>query len=141
MWQWLKNLWARPAASSDRLGNRGENLAAEHLERQGFQILERQLRGHFGELDLVALDADTVVFVEVKTRATMAAGDPTEAITRAKQKKITQSAVAYLKRRGWLERRSRIDVVSILWRGRDGKPEIRHYRSAFDATGFGQMYS
>lgn len=140
MWQWLNFLWARPAAS-DRLGNRGENLAAEHLQRQGFQILERQLRGHFGELDLVALDADTVVFVEVKTRATMAAGDPTEAITRAKQKKITQSAVAYLKRRGWLERRSRIDVVSILWQGRDGQPEIRHYRSAFDATGIGQMYS
>lgn len=140
MWGWLKKLSGRPALP-ESLGNRGELLAAEHLQRQGFQILERQLRGHFGELDLVALDADTVVFVEVKTRATMAAGDPTEAITRAKQKKITQSAAAYLKRRGWLQRRSRFDVVSILWQGNDGQPEIRHYRSAFDATGFGQLYS
>lgn len=140
MWQWIKKLWARPLPA-ERLGNSGENLAAEYLERQGFQILERQWRSRFGELDLVAVDSETIVFVEVKTRATMAAGDPTEAITRAKQKKITQSALAYLKRRGWLQRRSRIDVVSILWQGQNGQPDIRHYRSAFDATGFGQMYS
>ena len=140
MWRWLNRLWPRSAAVQP-LGDRGENLAAEHLERKGFRIIERQLRGLFGEIDLVALDSDTVVFIEVKTRATSAAGDPTEAVTLVKQKKITQSALAYLKRRGWLERRSRFDVVSILWNGTGGTPEVKHYPAAFDATGFGQMYS
>ncbi len=140
MWRWFARLWPRSNAARP-LGDRGENLAAEYLERKGFRILERQLRGLYGELDLVALDADTVVFIEVKTRATSAAGDPTEAVTLVKQKKITQSALAYLKRRGWLERRSRFDVVSILWNGVGGTPDVKHYPAAFDATGFGQMYS
>ena len=104
------------------------------------RILERQLRGDFGEIDLIALDADTVVFVEVKTRSTTAAGDPTEAITPAKQRKMTQSALAYLKRRGWLQRRARFDVVAIVWDG-EHTPEVRHFRNAFEAFGTGQMYS
>ena len=122
------------------LGNRGEAVAATFLEGRGFHILERQLRGRHGELDLIAVDGDTIVFIEVKTRATSVAGDPTEAVTVAKQKRITQSALAYLKRRKWLQRRTRFDVVSILWSGKDGHPEIRHYPAAFEATGFGQMY-
>lgn len=140
LWNLLTGWWSPPQSAAS-LGNSGESLAAQFLERNGFKIIERQLRGPYGELDLVALDADTVVFVEVKTRATNAAGDPTEAITRAKQRKVTQSALAYLKRRHWLERRCRFDVVSILWQGSDGQPEIRHYPAAFDASGFGQMYS
>ena len=142
MWQWLSRL-ARQLKRGDEhctLGDRGENLAARYLEERGFRVLERQLRGRHGELDLIAMDGETVVFVEVKTRTTRGAGDPAEAVTFAKQKRITQSALTYLKRRGWLERRTRFDVVSILWNGGDGKPEIQHYRSAFEAAGFGQMY-
>jgi putative endonuclease len=111
------------------------------LEQLGYRILERQMRGRFGELDLVALDGAVVVFVEVKTRSTIAAGHPTEAITTAKQRKITQSALAYLKRRGWLERRARIDVISVLWSHAGAKTQIQHYINAFDSTGFGQMFS
>ena len=122
------------------LGDQGESVAAKYLEGRGFHILERQLRGRHGELDLIAVDGDTVVFVEVKTRATSIAGDPTEAVTAAKQKRITQSALAYLKRRQWLQRRTRFDVVSILWNGKDGHPEIRHYPAAFEAAGYGQLY-
>ena len=59
----------------------------------------------------------------------------------AKQRKITQSALAYLKRRGWLERRARFDVISVLWSHEVSEPQIRHYVNAFDSTGFGQMYS
>ncbi len=140
MWRWLTRLWSRPGVTH-RLGDRGEDLAARHLERLGFRIIERQWRGVYGEIDLVALDSDTVVFVEVKTRATSATGDPTEAVTPAKQQKITRSALAYLKRRGWLQRRCRFDVVSILWNGDGGLPDVRHYPSAFDASGSGQMYS
>jgi putative endonuclease len=138
MWNWLHRLFHN-SASIDRLGDRGENVAAKHLEAQGFRILERQYRSPYGEIDLIATDGDTIVFVEVKTRKNAAAGDPTEAVDRAKQRKITKSALAYLKHRGWLERRSRFDVVAILWDG-DGQPIIKHYRSAFDASDLGQMY-
>lgn len=139
MWTWLSKFLRRPAAA-DRLGDRGECAAAKYLEAQGFRILERQHRGHFGEVDLIAIDGDTLVFVEVKTRARTSAGDPTEAVDLPKQRKITKSALAYLKRKAWLERRCRFDVVAILWDAGGGRPAIKHYRSAFEATGFGQMY-
>lgn len=140
MWSWLARLWPRRHAP-DSLGNRGEAAAAQFLERLGYRILERQMRGRFGELDLVALDGDVIVFIEVKTRSTTSAGHPTEAITTTKQRKITQSSLAYLKRRGWLERRARIDVISVLWPDSNSEPAIQHYVNAFDSTGFGQMYS
>lgn len=126
---------------SESLGNRGEQVAARFLTSLGYRILERQLRGPFGELDLVALNGETVVFVEVKSRSTNSAGHPTDAITPAKQRKVTQSAMAYLKRRGWLERRVRIDVVAVLWPPSAAEPTIQHYPNAFEATGFGQMFS
>jgi len=139
MFRWLAQFWSHSPKQSG-LGDRGENVAAEYLVQHGFRILERQARGVYGELDLIAVDSDTIVFIEVKTRATSATGDPTEAVTPAKQKKITQSALAYLKKRRWLERRCRFDVVAILWNG-SGPPDVKHYRSAFEAAGNGQMYS
>ena len=140
MWSWLTRLWPRRRAP-DSLGNRGEAAAARFLERLGYRILERQMRGRFGELDLVALDGEVIVFVEVKTRSTTSAGHPTEAITTAKQRKITQSGLAYLKRRRWLERRARFDVIAVLWSDIHSEPAVQHYVNAFDSTGFGQMYS
>lgn len=140
MWSWLARLWPW-RNSPDSLGNRGEAVAARFLKRLGYLILERQMRGRFGELDLVALDGDVIVFVEVKTRSSTSAGHPTEAITSTKQRKITRSGLAYLKRRGWLERRARFDVISVLWPDGKSEPAIQHYVNAFDSTGFGQMYS
>ena len=99
------------------------------------------MRGRFGELDLVTLHGEVVIFVEVKTRTTFSAGHPTEAVTTAKQRKVTQSALAYLKRRGWLERRARIDVIAVLWTDNEASAQIQHYVNAFESTGFGQMYS
>ena len=139
MWGWLRrHLLRQPAENS--LGGRGEDLAANFLRSLGYRILERQMRGRYGELDLIALDGESIVFVEVKTRSSSVAGDPTDAITSDKQRKITQSALEYLKRRRWLDRRVRFDVIAILWNG-NHPPDIRHYPSAFDASGFGQMYS
>ena len=140
MWNWLARLWS-PRFPSDTLGNRGEVAAAHFLERLGYRIIERQMRNHFGELDLVAINGDLVVFVEVKTRTTLLAGHPTEAVTTTKQRKITRCALAYLKRRGWLERSVRFDVIAVVWSGEDDAPQIQHYISAFDSGDFGQMYS
>jgi putative endonuclease len=123
------------------LGDRGERAAARYLRRQGYRILARQHSDRLGEIDLVARDADTIVFVEVKTRKTAAAGEPVEAVTPHKQKQLTRLALAWLKRRGLLEQRARFDVISILWPAGARDPEIIHYRNAFEPLGVSGMYS
>jgi putative endonuclease len=123
------------------LGNRGERLAARFLRRQGYKILARQYSNRFGEIDLVALDGESIVFVEVKTRRSGSAGHPVEAVTHVKQSKLTRAALAFLKRHRLLERSARFDVVAILWPKGAKHPEIDHYRNAFTPVGFGQMYS
>jgi putative endonuclease len=123
-------------------GDRGERAAARHLRRQGMRILARQHRSRLGEIDLIALDRGTVVFVEVKTRRSDAAGRPEEAVTPAKQRQLTRLALEYLKRRGWLGRRSaRFDVVAVTWPAGRAKPEITHYRNAFEPVGVESMFS
>lgn len=123
-------------------GDRGERAAARHLKRQGMRIIARQHRSRLGEIDLVALDAGRVVFVEVKTRKSDAAGRPEEAVTAAKQRQLTRLALEYLKRRGWLGKKpARFDVVAITWPDGGRRPEIVHYRNAFEATGVHGMFS
>ncbi len=122
-------------------GDKGERLAARFLRRQGFKILARQYSNRLGEIDLIALDGESIVFVEVKTRRSTAAGHPVEAITPGKQKKLTQVALVFLKRHALLEHSARFDVVTVLWPEASGQAEIEHYRNAFSPVGFGQMYS
>ena len=141
MFGWFRNLLIEVKGTRQRFGNQGEAEAARFLEGLGYKILHRQLRGRYGELDLVALDGETIVFVEVKTRASTAAGHPTESITVAKQKKITRSALEFLKHHRWLNRKARFDVVSIIWPKGGEPPLLQHYINAFEPTGFGQMYS
>jgi putative endonuclease len=121
------------------LGDRGERMAARYLKQQGYRILARQSRSRIGELDLIALDGDTVVFVEVKTRTTHTAGHPGEAITFQKRKQLTRAALAWLKRRGLLEQRARFDVIAVTWRERE-PPLVEHFRNAFESTATGQMF-
>lgn len=123
------------------LGNQGERKAAGFLRKQGFRILARQYANRFGEIDLIARDGDCLVFIEVKTRRSDAAGRPVEAVDVQKQRKLTQTAMAYLKRRGLLETRCRFDVVSIIWPEGSKTPEITHYKNAFPAAGINSMYS
>lgn len=123
------------------LGNEGERLAARYLRRQGFRIIARRYRTALGELDLVARDGGCVVFVEVKTRRSEAAGQPFEAVDAFKQAQLTRLALAFLKRYRLLEHSARFDVVSIVWEGNRSEPQIVHYRHAFEPPGLGQMFS
>lgn len=123
------------------LGDAGERRAARYLRAQGYRILARQYRTAFGEIDLIALDGQCIVFVEVKTRRSRAAGLPEEAVDGAKQAQLTRLALAYLKRRGLLDRAARFDVVAILWSEGAREPQIVHYRNAFPPVGRGQMFS
>ena len=122
------------------LGDRGEKAAVRFLRRLGYRILAKQYRCRIGEIDIVAQDGDRIVFVEVKTRDSTAAGHPTEAITHDKQKKLTQLGLIYLKAHGWLDRPARFDVVSIVWPKGAKQPQIDHYLNAFEAIGQGQMF-
>jgi putative endonuclease len=131
MRQWLRGL----------LGKRGEKRAAVFLKTLGFRILARGVSNRFGEIDLIALDGETIVFVEVRTRESLDAGHPAESITPDKQAHLTRAALAYLKRHRLLARRARFDVVAILWPEGSRTPEITHYKNAFEPVGFGQFYS
>jgi putative endonuclease len=95
------------------LGFSGENLAVAELERRGYAILARRYRTRRGEIDIVAQDGDTLVFVEVKVRTTAERGTAAEAVTPRKQRRLVAMAVDYLARTRASNRRCRFDVVAI----------------------------
>ncbi|MCH8924162.1 MAG: YraN family protein [Planctomycetes bacterium] len=128
----------RPPSSLDQ---RGERAAARHLKRQGYKIIARRLRLGGGELDIVAVDGRTLVFVEVKTRASHDKGHPAEAVDEAKQRQLTRLGLMYLKRHDLLGHAARFDVVAITWPDGVRRPTIEHYRSAFEPADTGQMFS
>jgi putative endonuclease len=111
------------------LGKWGEDRAVRELERRGYAILARRYRTRQGEIDIVADDGGTIVFVEVKTREQDDCGSAAEAVTVHKQRRLTSMAVDYLARNRITNRPCRFDVVAI-----DG-PAVTVYSSAFDASG------
>ncbi len=129
-----------------RLGNRGEQAAANFLKKsRRMIILEHGYRNFVGEIDLIAVDRrsrpKTVVFVEVKTRTSDHAGHPAEAVDERKQRQITGTAMVWLRQNHLLEHRCRFDIVSIIWPDGDAKPLIEHFENAFEPVGTGQMFN
>ncbi len=111
-------------------GVEGENVAALWLqERQGMTVLERRCRTKAGEIDLIMLDQDTVVFVEVKTRMNASTGSGLSAVDFRKQSRIARASVLYLLKKGWMNRAVRFDVVEVR------KEEILHIPNAFQPGG------
>lgn len=107
-------------------GSLYEDMAAQYLRRQGYEILERNFRDRRGEIDIVAREGRYLVFVEVKYRRDAGSGYPEEAVFRRKQQRIRRTASIYLYRRGYAEDiPCRFDVVSI------AGEEIRLLRDAF----------
>lgn len=129
--------WSAPAP----LGVRGEQAAARFLKRRGYIIVARGERDRIGEIDLVAVDGKTIVFVEVKTRASHERGHPAEAVDREKQRQLTRVALSYLRRHDLLEYSARFDVVAITWPADRKRPTIEHIENAFEAVDTGQMFS
>jgi len=131
MLSWLQSLF-KPEPPVDVLGQRGENVAAKFLRNLGYKILLRNFRCTVGEIDIIARDGKTIVFVEVKTRVD---DEPTpeEQVNSPKQHQITKAARFYLGRYGVPQPPARFDVVAIVWpAGRE--PQIRHTPNAFEAT-------
>lgn len=112
------------------LGAYGEKLAAQYLCEAGLEIVARNWRCRYGELDLIVRDPSVTVFVEVKTRSGSGFGTPAESVTFAKQQRIRRLALLWLAQQDGQWRRIRFDVVSVLVpRGR--KPVIDHLPAAF----------
>jgi len=119
------------AAGDDRqgLGRRGEDLAAQHLAAQGYEIVVRNWRCEHGELDLVARDGDCLALVEVRARRGRALGTPEESITPAKQAKLIDLAWAYVQENDW-QGGWRIDVVAVELDRRGRLLRVDHYENA-----------
>jgi len=135
IWTWIGR-WTEPQP----LGKRGEAVAARFLRRLGYRIVARSQRDMLGEMDLIAIDRRTVVFVEVKTRKSHQAGHPAEAVGQAKQRRLTRLALGFLKRHDLLEQRARFDVVAVTWPNEQAKPTIEHFPNAFAPAGRHQMF-
>jgi putative endonuclease len=137
----LLSAWRQRLFPPKPLGQRGEDAAARYLRRAGCKVLARSSRLWPGEIDLVALDGRTIVFVEVKTRTSRDAGHPSEAVDQRKQRRLTVLAVTFLKRHGLLEYPARFDVIAVVWPANRRRPMIEHFPNAFDAVGKWELYS
>jgi putative endonuclease len=111
------------------LGRRGERAAEKHLRRNGYRIVARNFRAAGAEIDLVAMDGETLVFVEVKTRRSFAAGAPEEAVDERKQQRLRRAAEVFATRYRAEDTEMRFDVVAVDASGKG--LEIELLRNAF----------
>ena len=114
-------------------GKTGEDLAVEELERRGYAIVDRRWRTRAGEIDIIARDGDTLVFVEVKARDGHEFGDGAESVTMRKRQTIVRLAKHYVQDARWGDRPCRFDVVTIHLDS--GQPVVTVYPNAFDESG------
>jgi putative endonuclease len=112
------------------LGNWGESYAVKYLEGKGYQILARNVRTPYGEIDIIAKEKDQFIFVEVKTRASQKFGYPEEAITENKIIHLIESAEFYLQEHLDLNIEWRIDVIAIQVDPRKSSPTLTHFENA-----------
>jgi putative endonuclease len=116
--------------STQALGLRGEEIACAYLEKKKYTIVTRRFRLFHGEIDIVARDGTTLVFVEVKARADESFGRPEEAVTPGKQRQIRKIAQGYLVKSPLGDAACRFDVISILFDDGDGY-RLEHFVDAF----------
>ena len=113
-----------------KFGEKSENLAAWYLKQNGYKIIEQNYRNRMGEIDIIAKEKKTIVFVEVKSRRSIRYGNPKQAVTPKKQRKISMVALYYLKSTQQIDAKARFDVVAIT-SNRD-EPQIEIIKNAFD---------
>ena len=114
------------------LGKKGEDFAADFLTKKGYKIKERNYRSPLGEIDIIAMSGQTLVFIEVKTRSSARFGLPFEAVNKRKQGQIAKTALYYMAKNKIREHAARIDVVSIISNGDTLKAEL--IENAFDVA-------
>lgn len=112
------------------LGKAGEQEAARFLKNKGYKLLRQNYKTKLGEIDIIAWEGETLCFIEVKTRSSCLFGHPTEALTRTKQKKLSQLALIFLKEHNLIEKKARFDVVTII-HSNDKPLDFKLIRDAF----------
>jgi putative endonuclease len=115
------------------LGRRGEAEAEKHLRGLGYRIVGRRERVLRGDIDLVAVDGRTVVFVEVRSRTGTEHGHPAETVGPQKQRRIAELATAYIRRHRLEDCQVRVDVVTVTFDAAGGLPIVEHFQNAFDS--------
>ena len=132
--------WWRSHFGPFTLGEQGERAAARYLRRLGYRIVAVRHRLRYGEFDLIAVDGETIVFVEVKTRRDAHLVRPAEAVDAVRRRRMTRAATAFLKSRDLLDSPARFDIVEVVWPAGARRPAITHHKSAFPAEGRGQFF-
>lgn len=120
-----------PLEGRRSVGQRGEDAAVDFLRKRGMQIVERNARSRLGEIDIVARDRGTLVFVEVKCRRQTGGDPPQAAVTLGKQRRLGRLAAGYLRRHRLREVPCRFDVVAVTLDPRGRVARIRHLPHAF----------
>lgn len=116
------------------LGALGEDISCKYLSNSGYKVIERNFRCRAGEIDIIAIQDDTVVFIEVKTRSGGNYGSPSEAVSKSKQMKIIKTALFYMQKKKLLDNMCRFDVMEIII-DEDHNYNINLIKNAFQYSG------
>ena len=112
--------------NNQRLGKEGEDKVEKYLIKKRYKILDRNFECKRGEIDIIALDKDEIVFIEIKTRTTLNYGQPADAITKQKIKHILRTAEYYLYERNLEKEKVRIDAIEVFYKNSECK--INHIK-------------
>jgi putative endonuclease len=135
------NQWLAQKLRPLTFGERGEAAAVHFLCRKGYRVVVTRRRLRYGEIDVVAVDGRTVVFVEVKTRRSDVAVRPAIAVDHIRRQRMTRAANAFLKSHGLLQAcPARFDIIEVVWPLDAKRPTITHHENAFQAEGRGQFF-
>jgi putative endonuclease len=126
----MKNLKKVKKTLAYELGRSGEDIALQYLKKKKYTIAEKGFRFLRGEIDIIALEGDTLVFIEVKTRKSVDFGQPEESITPAKRRQLRRVAQGYLLRKNIQDVECRFDVLSITYDEEKGYT-VNHIKDAF----------
>jgi putative endonuclease len=116
-----------------QVGNKGESLAEDYIKRKGYKIIQRNYRCRLGEIDIIAKDGDTIVFIEVRTKQNENFGSPQDSVTSTKINKISKTALSFIQEKNLSGFSYRFDFIAITFS--QGKPNIEHIENAFMPNG------
>lgn len=120
--------------SKKQVGDKGEDIASDFLINKGYEVIQRNYRCRFGEIDIIAEYNGIIIFVEVKTRHTASFGTPQESITSSKIRKISKTAILYAQEKNLIEQSYRFDVIAITYPKYSLEPNILHIENAFEIS-------
>jgi putative endonuclease len=122
-------------------GRRSERFAARYLRRHGCRVLGRNLDDRLGEIDLLALDGETLVVVEVRSSETRTFDELAATVNHDKQRRLTDAILRFIQKRRLWNVGVRFDVIALRWPPGAREPDLRHYRHAFQSVGRYQFHS